>query len=77
MRITKTFKAKYKLMLRQRMEAMENEDVQTEVFALKLTRKMLDKHLKLQSKVLASYKLSKPEQIVEQYNRFIKQLENE
>jgi hypothetical protein len=58
------------------MEAMENEDVPTEVFALKLTRKMLDKHLKLQSKNLASYKLSKSEQI-EQYNQFIEQLKNE
>jgi ABC-type phosphate transport system auxiliary subunit len=76
MRREKIFKAKYKLMLRQRMEAMENEDVPTEVFALKLTRKMLDKHLKLQSKILASYQLSKSEQI-EQYNQFIEQLKNE
>ena len=34
MRREKTFKSKYKLMLRQRMEAMENEDVRSENFPI-------------------------------------------
>lgn len=34
MRKVKTFKSKYKLMLKQRMEAMENEDVRSENFPI-------------------------------------------